>query len=160
MSLCVRAKPGADSDMSNARGQDWTCPFGSVPSLEPVRICPTPRVKAEHVQSSEPIPDMSLCVRAKPAHGLGMSSSRGEDGSCPVLCTGPGHVLPLHGTCPAVAVRNGHGTHMSDGRCQDGTCPPGFGPGDVHLERISGTRLDRVLTGYIESSLALSLGGC
>ncbi len=35
-------------------------------------------------------------------------------------------------------------------------CPQG----GVHRERISGTRLDRVLTTYIESSLALSLGGC
>ena len=103
---------------------------------------------------------MSLRGRAKPRHGSGMSTAHGEDGTCPVVCAREGHVRTPRGTCPEVRARPGHGTHMSNAGRQKRTCPTGNRPGTGHPEGISGTRLDRVLTGYIESSLALSLGGC
>ena len=57
---------------------------------------------------------------------------------------------------PAVGALRGHAP--PSGMChrpRQTACP-----GMFTAERISGTRLDRVLTIYIESSLALSLGGC
>ena len=59
--------------------------------------------------------------------------------------------------CPSLGTGTGHDAHVSTGRLKKWACPAGK---NVHLKRISGTRLDRVLTSYIESSLALSLGGC
>ena len=64
---------------------------------------------------------------------------------------------PRRWTCPSLGAGSEHDAHVSAAPRRRMGMSPG---GSVHPERISGTRLDRVLTIYIESSLALSLGGC